>query len=113
MWMVKTKNGIAVTEAQVRYWDNVSTDIAIESIALSMPRKNAPPYIIEMKDYELYCVERVGVSMEGANSVVGYCLSGMKNGQVFQIEVQPAGMRLKSHQMKESSTPDRCWRRGF
>ena len=112
MWMLRLKQGIEITEDQVQYWDNVPANVEIEAVAFAMPRTNAQPYILEMKGYEEYCIERVGNSVAGMDLSIGYCLLGAKDHMVFKVEIQPAGMRFESYARYTSKTPDRCWRRG-
>ncbi len=113
MWLLKLKSNLEITEAQVQCWDNVPTHVVIVALAFSIKRQEAPPYILEMKAYEQYCVEKIasGVS-SGTGKIVGYSLSGIKESMVFKVEIYSAGMKFVSYPRSLSKVPDRCWRKG-
>jgi hypothetical protein len=113
MWVLRLKGGTEITEEQMRFWDNVPQNVEIEALAMAIQRQGAAPYILEMKGYEEYCVERMGAFVAGATRMTGYCLLGIKDAQVFKVEVRPDGMRFESYHRYTSKTPDRCWRRGI
>jgi len=112
MWMLKLRDGLEITEEQMKFWDNVPSNVEIKALAFAVPRRDAPPYVLEMKGYEEYCIERMGASVEGLERVIGYCLLASKDRQVFKVEIHPSGMRFESYHRASSKTPDRCWRRG-
>ena len=113
MWLLKLKNGLEISEAQARFWDNVPPHVEIEAMAFAIKRNNAPPYVLDMRGYEEYCIERMDISNSVEDQVIGYCLLGVKDSQVFKIEIHSAGMKFKSYSRSESTIPDRCWRKGI
>ncbi len=113
MWLLKLKQGVELTEKQMGFWDNVPANVEIEAVAFAMPRTNAQPYILEMRGYEEYCIERMSSSVAGRDQSIGYCLLGAKDHVVFKVEILSSGMRFESHARYSLSLPDRCWRRGI
>lgn len=113
MWLLKLDDGSQLTEMDVPFWDAIPQAIKIVAVLLTVPRKDAPPYVFELKGYEKYCVERVGIGDPGIGErTVGYALRGVKNGQVFDAEILSNGARLQTYLHNNCDLPERCWRKG-
>ena len=113
MWLLTLKDGLQLTEASLGNWDNVPMNAEIETLALAMPRDNAPPYVLEYQRFERYCCSRIGSAIAGlAGNVVGYSVAVQLHGLVIEQDIYPHGMRLTAQGAARSQIPERCWRRG-
>ena len=113
MWLLKLRGGLEITEHELGTWDRVPVNAEIDALAFSMPRDNAPPYVLEYRSFERYCCSRIGAAMPGAaGHCVGYSVAVEKNGVVIEQDIYPTGMRLTAQDAERSRIPERCWRRG-
>ncbi len=114
MWLLRLKSGLEVTEQELSCWDNVPLNAEIASLAMTLERKDAKPYVIEYEGYEEYCCSRVGVSVQGGPSLqcVGYDVMVSKNGMVLEHEILTEGMRLKMYPRDKCEVPEKYFRRG-
>ena len=113
MWLLKLRGGVEMTESDLGCWDNVPANVDIEALAIAIQRENARPYVMEYKGYERYCCARVSHAGQGLNGIpIGYSVTAIKDGQVFEHDILPDGMRFKSYPEEKCQVPERCFRRG-
>jgi hypothetical protein len=98
MWMLKTKDGLEVTEREVKFWDNLPSDIEITALAVSIPRNGAKPYTVEVRDYEEVCVGNIGSAVPGAgNRIIGFVIFAVARDHVTEFSIYADGIRMKGY----------------
>ena len=113
MWMLKLKNGLELTEHQMKCWDNVPKDTEIKALALALPRKKQPPYIIDITGYEeVCCATMANANLVGGKvGVVGYVLYCVKNSLVNEMKIMTNGIALKTYPRDKLELRPSCLRR--
>lgn len=113
MFLLKLKGGLELTEAEVKVWDNVPTDIEIKKLALGLPTGNGKFIIFDLSGYQEYCCAKVGSGSLGGPTFVGYCLYGALNGQVTETMILQGGIKQMSYPREKCELPMHCWRKGI
>ena len=104
MWMLKLKNGLELTEHELKCWDNVPKDAEIKAFGLSLHRNKKPPYIIAISGYEEICCATMATAVSGADArIVGRVIYCVKGDVVVEMTIEGDGIRLKSYQRAELS----------
>ncbi len=112
MWMIRTKDGLEVTEKEVKCWDNIPHETEIQSVAVAIPRNGAKPYIVEVKDYEEVCVGRIGsVIGAGPARLTGFAIFAVANRHVTEFTIQADGIRMKGYPRDKMTLRPDCLRR--
>lgn len=111
-WMIRTKEGLEITEKEFGYWDNIPSDIEIKSLGVGIARHNQTPYIIDVKGFEEICCAKIGTAgVGGPGTTVGIVVYCVANKQVTEFTITLAGVSLKSYPRDKLTLRPSCLRR--
>ena len=111
--MLKTKDGMELTERELKNWDNVPADVEIKALALSIQRsEKQQPYIVEVQGYEEICCGRIGqAAVGGAAKMIGFVIFAVANNHVTEFSIRTDGVQLKSYHRDKLTLRPSCLRR--
>jgi len=112
MWMLKLKEGLEVTENELKHWDNVPQDVEISSLALGIQRdRGLPPFILHFEGYDQICCAKMASTTPGAPLVVGHAIYCVKGEDVNEIKVFSNGIKIRNYPIGKMTLKQSALRR--